>query len=183
MFVKISKNHWVNLNTYVDIEIQKDESNDWNIVFYPVIISDREMSYSIGPFRLESEAHEVLDEIWECYREGKAYYEPDPRKKMNVRLGAKWYADDEPIQTYLEVIQHLGLEKIEERELTFKDKHIQNSSEKPIVTKEEDRFLRQSKAGDYYILRLERLSSMKEVLESIASELGIIDFEVTIYDE
>ena len=178
MFVKISENRWINLTQCASIEIQKNEFSNWEIGFY----SDTERSDSIGTFRSESEAHEVLDEIWEYSREGKPYFEPDPRKKMNVKLGDKWYADDEPIQTYLEVIQRLGLEKIEERELTFKDRNVPTHEGYLIVTKDKDPKLKQLKAGEYYILQLERPSTMKETLENIASELGV-DIKVTIYQE
>ena len=140
--------------------------------------SDTERSDSLGTFRLESDAHEALDEIWEAYREGKPYFQLDPRKKMNVRLGDKWYADDEPIQTYLEVIQRLGLEKIEKGGVTFKVK----DRDIPIVTKSDIPGIQQSRAGEYYILCLERPTTMKETLEHIASELGV-DIKVTIYQE
>ncbi|MYF54879.1 hypothetical protein F4083_02310 [Candidatus Poribacteria bacterium] len=174
MFVKISENRWINLIQCESIEIEKKESYNWEIVFSTV------RSDSIGRFRFESEAHEVLDEIWESYREGKPYFEPDPRKKMNVRLGDKWYADDEPIQTYFDGLQLLGLEEIEARGLTFKDRNTKDAKEYPVVTKDRVPRLQQSDADGYYILKLERLTSMKETLERVASELGV-DIEVTIY--
>ena len=178
MFVKTSEHRWINLTQCASIEIQKNESRNWEIGFY----SDTERSDSIGTFRSESEAHEVLDEIWEYSREGKPYFEPDPKKKLNVRLGDKWYADDKPVQTYLEAIQRLGLEKIEKQGLTFKDKNVRNDKDKPIVTKERVQDLKQSQAGEYYILLLERPTTMKETLERIASELGV-EIKVTIYQK
>ena len=182
MFVKTSENQWINFPQCERIEIEKNESNNWEIGFYyPSNDSNTQRLYSIGAFRLEIEAQEALDEIWEAYRKGKPYFEPDPRSKMNVRLGDKWYADDEPIQTYLEAIQLLGLEKIEEQGLTFKDRNAKNAKEYPIVTKEKVKHLNQSNAGEYWILLPDRTTTMKEILESIASKIGIIAFEVTIY--
>ena len=178
MFVKISENRWINLTQCASIEIQENESGNWEIDFH----SDTERSGSIGTFRSESEAHEVLDEIWEYSREGKPYFEPDPRKKLNVRLEDKWYADDEPVQTYLEAIQRLGLEKIEARGMTFKDRNVPTHEGYLIVTKDNDPKFKQSQAGEYYILRLERPTTMKETLERIASELGV-EIKVTIYQE
>lgn len=177
MFVKISKNHWINLTQCAGIQIQENEPRNWKIVF------DYSSEYSIGTFRSESEAEEVLDEIWEAYREGKPYFEPDPRKEMNVRLGDRWYAYEEPIQTYFGTIQRLGLEKIEERGLTFEDRNFRSAKDNLIVTKYSVKGLAQSKAGGYYILRPNVTTTMKKILESIASELGIIDFEVTLYQE
>ena len=173
MFVKISENRWINLTQCESIEIQKKESHNWEIVFSTLSNdSDTEKSDSIGRFRFENKAHEVLDEIWEAYREGKPYFEPDPRKKMNVRLGDKWYADDEPIQTYFDGLQLLGLEEIEARELTFEDKQI--------VTKDRVKGIQQSKVKGYHILQVENSLTMKETLEHVASELGV-DIEVTTY--
>ena len=180
MFVKTSENQWINLKECECIEIPMNESRDWKIEFYP---RKGVNPYSIGTFRSEREAHEVLDKIWEAYQEGKPYFEPDPRKRMNVRIGDKWYADDEPIQAYLEAVQRLGLEKIEQRGLIFKDKTVPTHEGYPIVTKDDLPNIKQAQSGDYYILRLERPSTMKEVLEDIASELGIIDFEVTLYQD
>ena len=177
MFVKTSENQWMNLPRCTEIKIRMNKSEDWVIEFYP---RGGVKPYSIGTFSSEREAHEVLDEIWEYYREGKPYFEPDPRKKMNVKLGDKWYADDKYIDTYLEVIQRLGLEEIETRVLTYKTKHTQEYEEYPVVTKDKVQGLNQSKAGEYYILLLEFPSSMKETLEYIASELGVC-IKVTIY--
>lgn len=183
MFVKISENRWINLIQCESIKIEKKEPHNWEIVFSTLSNnSDTERSDSIGRFRFESEAHEVLDEIWEAYREGKPYFQADPRKKMNVRLGDKWYADDKPIRTYFEVLQLLGLEKIESQGVTFKDRNIKNAKEYPVVTKDWVQGLQQSEAGGYYILRLERPTTMKETLEHVASELEV-DIEVTIYQE
>ena len=100
MFVKTSENQWINLKQceYIEIPKNENESGNWKIEFYPRAGVE---PYSIGTFSSESEAHEVLDEIWEYYRVGKPYFEPDPRKKMNVKLGDKWYADDEGAPLYI----------------------------------------------------------------------------------
>lgn len=183
MFVKTSENQWVNLKQCECIEIPKNESGDWKIDFYP---RKGVKPYSIGTFSSEREAHEVLDEIWEYYREGKPYFEPDPRKEMNVKLGDKWYAaDDGPYNTYLKVLRRLGLGKIEADGFTFKDKNVPESKERPIVSKERIPGSNQSdpivsEGVEYYILVLGCASTMKEVLESIASELGVC-LKVTTY--
>ena len=178
MFVKTSENQWINLKQCECIEIPMNESGDWEIEFYP---RKGVKPYSIGTFRSEREAHEVLDEIWEYYREGKPYFEPDPRKKMNVKLGDKWYADDDgPLYTYFEALRRLGLGKIEAHGLTFKDKDAQGYDTYPIVAKERIPGSDQSEEGEYYILVLTRASTMKETLKSIASELGVC-IKVTIY--
>ena len=182
MFVKTGENHWINLSQCPRIQIKKNGLSNWEIVFSNLSNDfDTEKSDSLGGFRSESEAHESLDEIWEAYREGKPYFEPDPRKKMNVRLGDKWYADNEPIQIFLDVIQRLRLEKIEAQGLTFKDKYVPKH-EVLIVTKDRVKGLEQEEVGGYYVLRLKNISSMKETLESIASELKV-DIEVTTYQE
>ena len=101
---------------------------------------------------------------------------------MNVRLGDKWYADNVPIETYFKAIQLLGLEKIEARGLTFKDRNIKNAKECPIVTMDRVKGFEQVEVGEYYVLRLWDTQSMKKTLESIASELeDDIDIEVTTY--
>lgn len=183
MFVKTGENHWINLSQCPRIQIEKNEPRNWEIVFSDLSNDfDTEKSDSIGGFRSESEAHESLDEIWEAYREGKPYFQPDPRKKMNVRLGDKWYANDEPIFTYFKALQLLGLEKIESRGVTFKDRHSRDAKEYPIVAKSRIQGSDQSEAGEYYILRLQRPTSMKETIERVASELGV-DIEVTTYQE
>ena len=174
MFVKIRDNYWINLSQCASIEIGKNDSYKWKIVFVSLMpSSDIGKSDSIEGFQSENEAQEVLDQIWETYREGKPYFQPDPREKMNVRLGDKWYADSVPVDTYLEAIQLLGLQKIEALGETYEDK--------PIVTKHRIQGLVQSREGAYYILLLEQQTTMKKVLELIASKLGIIDFEVTLH--
>ena len=177
MFVKIERNGWINLLQCGGIDIRENEQRNWKIFF-----NCRGHGFSIGTFGSEHEAHEVLDEIWEAYREGKPYFEPDPRKKLNVRLEEKWHADDEPIQTYLEAIQRLGLEKIEERKLIFKDISVPKHEGFLIVTQDENPAWKQSEVGSYYILMPERLSTMKKILEDIASELEV-DIKVTLYQE
>lgn len=177
MFVKIRENGWINLLQCGGIDIRENEPMNWQIDF------NHSSVFSIGTFRSEREAHEALDEIWEAFREGRPYFEPDPRKEMNVKIGYKWYAGDKPIDTYLEAIQRLGLEKIEERGVTFKDENIRGAKDNPIVTKNRIKELKQSDAGDYHILLPDFTATIKKILESIASELGIVDFEVTLYQE
>ena len=167
MFVKTRKNQWINLNQCSRIEIQEKESHHWEIVFYYLAESDR-----IGPFGSDSEANGVLDKIWEASREGKPYFEPDPRKKMNVRLGDKWYAADKPIDAYFEAIQPL-VEEIEARGLIF-------PKDRPIVTKKSVPGIAQKKIGEYWVLHPWREDSIIETLKSIASELEV-DIEVTTY--
>ena len=79
--------------------------------------------------------------------------------------------------------------------MTFKDKNVPESKANPIVTKERipgsdqsDPIVTkeripgsdQSEEVEYYILVLTWASTMKETLESIASELGVC-IKVTIY--
>lgn len=182
MFVKTNKNYWINLNTCRKVEIQKRTQGEWEIIFFPMIIDpNTEVSDSVGRFRLEDEAHELLDEIWEADREGKPYFETDPREELNVRLGDKWYSEEKPIDTYIKVIQRLGLEEIEKRELIFKDKYVETDKGRLIVTKDKVPRVQQRKLGEYYVLLLECRTTMKETLEYIASELGV-KIKVTTYD-
>lgn len=174
MFIKISEKEWVNLHTCRLVLIHGSEDN-WNIGLH----YERE-KHKLSGFKSEDEAREVLDEIWEAYREGKPYFEPDPREKLNVRLGDKWYGEEKPIDTYIEVIQRLGLEKIEKRQLIFKDKSIPKHEGSLIVTKDEVPGADQKQSGEYYILSLHYPTTMKETLEYIASELGV-EIKVTIY--
>lgn len=176
MFIKISENRWLNLTQCKNVDIQQNESRSWEIVF------DSDSEISIGTFRLESEAHEVLDKIWEAYQVGKPYFEPDPRREMNVKIGDKWYAEEKPIFTYFKGLELLGLEEIEARGVTFKNRNIKNDKERPVVTKNRIKGLDQSVGERGYMLRLNSPTIMKEVLEHVASELGV-DIEVTIYDD
>lgn len=173
MFIKIRRNGWINLSQCGGIDIREKEPKNWQIDF------NHRSVFSVGTFRSEREAEEVLDEIWEAYREGKPYFEPDPQKEMNVKLGDKWYAEDIPLYTYFEAIQRLGLEKIEERKLIFKDNRVPKH---PIVTKDKNPKIIQTQHGAYYILRLEKASTMKATLEYIAFELGV-DIKVTLYQD
>ena len=87
---------------------------------------------------------------------------------MNVKLGDKWYGEKKSIDTYIKAIQRLGLEEIHKRGLIFKDKHVETNEGALIVTKDKDPKLRQWQSGEYYILLLERKTTMKETLEYIA---------------
>lgn len=162
------------------IEIGK--TNVWWIRFnFQSIAPNHQCDYSIGRFNTVLEAREVLDEIWDAYQKGQPYYEPDLREKFNVRIGNKWDTEEEPIHTYFQAIERLGLEEIYKRELLFKDKYVEGHEGVLIVVKKEDKTLRQSQLGDYYILKLERLTTMKETLEYIANELNV-DIKITIYE-
>lgn len=181
MFMKTNKNYWINLNTCRKLEIQKCPQGEWQIIFFPMIIDPNpEVPDSIGTFRLEGNAHEVLDEIWEAYREGKPYFELDPREELNVRLGDKWYGEENPIDTYIEVIQRLGLEEIEKRGLIFKDKSVPKHEGRLIITTDKVPRAKQKRSGEYYILLPDYPTTMKEILKNVASELEV-ELEVTIY--
>ncbi len=97
-----------------------------------------------------------------------------------MKIGDNWYTDEKPIDTYFQAIECLGLEEIYKRELLFIDKYFEGHEGVHIVMKEKDKSLNQSQLGEYFILRLERPTTMKEVLEKIANELGI-DIKVTTY--
>ena len=174
MFIKISKKEWVNLNTCRLVLIHGSGDN-WNIGLHY-----ESEKHKLSGFKSENEARKTLDKIWEAYREDKSYFEPDPKEKLNVRLGDKWYGEEKPIDTYIEVIQRLGLEAIEKRGLIFKDKSVETDQGRLIVTKDKVLGADQTQSGEYYILLLKYPTTMKETLESIAAELGV-EIKVTIY--
>ena len=174
MFIKSREKQWVNLNT-CGVVLIEGSGNHWQISLY-----NENGRYNLSGFKSEDEAIKVLDEIWEAYREGKPYFEPDPREELNVRIGDKWYGEEKPIDTYIKVIQGLGLEEIEKRRLIFRDKSIPTHEGSLIVTKNKAKF-GQRRSGEYYIFLPEYLTTMKEILESIAAELKV-EIKVTIYD-
>ena len=175
MFIKISEKQWVNLPACRLVLIHGSGDN-WNIGLHY-----ESEKHKLSGFKSEDEAREVLDEIWEAYREGKPYFEPDPREKFNVRIGDKWNTEKERKFIYIQAIERLGLEEIHKRGLIFKDKYVETNEGALIVTKDKDPKLIQWQSGEYYILLLERKTTMKETLEYIAAELGV-EIKVTIYE-
>lgn len=183
MFVKTEMS-WINLKMCERITIE--QTDVWWIKFhYPSVDANTQCNYSIGRFKNKYEAEEVLDEIWDAYKEDKPYYEPDPRTPFNVKINDKWYSHEssrDAIYTYAKAIEVLGLEEIEKQGIWFVDESVENDKGRPIVMRNADRKIAQmqSECGKYYILCLDTRTSMKKVLEQIANELGK-DIEVTIY--
>ena len=175
MFIKTNTDGYINLNMYHQLiieELNEDgpegKKYDCSLVLY------FNKDYTIlAKTASRVEAEEIMNEIIEAHRTGITYLELDPRGKFNVKLKGKWVTD-EPIHAYAKAIEILGLEKIEERKLKFKDDYCE------IVSKEFDPKLKQMRAGDYYIVASDRVTTMKETLEYIASELGV-EIKVTIY--
>ena len=182
MLIKINGVTLINLNMCHKVTIEEINEDgpqgkkyECNIVLYYDKHGAR-----FGNFNSRIQAQEVLDEILEAYQEGKHYWEPDPRGKLNIKLGDKWYTDEAPLHAYAKAIQLLGLEEIENRQLIWKDKSVETDEGALIVSKDKDPKRRQMQSGEFYIQLFTHPTTMKKVLEKIASELGV-DIKVTIY--
>ena len=166
MFIKISEKEWVNLNICRLVFVNGSAGN-WSIFFFY-----ESEKHKLSGYKSEDEAREVLDDIWDVYEKGQHFWEQEPKEILNVKLGNRWYAENEAINTFIRVIGRLGIEKVKELEITHDDRLI--------VTTDKSKKRIDIERWGYYILKLERPDTMREVLENIASKLGV-EIKVTIH--
>ena len=159
MFIKISEKEWVNLNNCRLVLIHGSEDN-WNIGLHY-----ENEKHKLSGFKSEDEAREVLDEIWNAYREGNHLWEPDPNKILNVKVNGKWLSGDVAIETFINALYEMDIEKVKGLEWTV------NSI--PLVSTEKHPYRAQRKVDKYYIVSGHNTISKKKILDKIADKLGI----------
>ena len=171
MFIKVTDNNWINLNTCRKIEVWERSKNNWAILFRPTTIGpDNELSDSIEPFGTELEAQEVLDTIWSAYRNEEKVWEPEPRNILNVKMCDKWMTNDQAIDTFLDVIEKFGLDEVANLGLIVNNILL--------ISNVDDSNRAQRKIGDYYIVSGTNTLRKKFLIEEIADKLGV-EVEVT----
>lgn len=169
MFIKTNEDAWINLNQCKNVEIQQysdiDVTNEWQIAFF--FIRDpvtAKLNRRIGPFKNKNEALKVLDDIWDAYEDGQPFWEEEPKEELNIKLGNRWYAESSAADTYLRVIERLGLERIKKEKISFGDYLIVVGPVKPDGYRP---------YAEYSVLDITDRDVIKEILEKIASEFNI----------
>lgn len=170
MYIKTTENIWINFNTCKKVEIRERSEGNWEIMLL------KEDGGFIRDFKSRDEALKTLDEIWDAFENGQLYWEQVPKEKLNVKIGSRWYAESNSLDTFHKVIEKLGIEKIKGLMYTFDEGHTQ-----PIITDEKVSGLSQTVWAKHYIFKPDYALTMKKILEYIASELGA-DIQVTIYE-
>lgn len=166
MFIKTTENNWINLNTCRKVEIWERSEGNWSIIFRPTIVGpDNEFADTIESFETELEALEVLDDIWDAYRQGQHFWEPEPREILNVRMENRWIAEDRAIDTYIRVIGYLGIERVKALELTV--------NTIPLIANYRDPHRAQRQMAGQYIVSGTNTITKKKILEDIASQLEV----------
>lgn len=167
MFIRTTENMWINLHECRKVEIHQRSEGNWEIILL------KEDGGFIRDFKSRIEAVNTLNNIWDSYEKGQHFWEQEPKEKLNVKLGNRWYAESKALDTFLWVIELIGIEKVKKLEYTFDDGHTV-----PIITDEKVLKLSQTVWAKHYILKPEYTDTMKKILEYIASELSV-DIKVT----